>query len=345
MSVGIVDKQKGDRIPTAGMPAIDDALDLTSVNPVQNAIVTAALALKQDKTDNNLETTSKTVVGAINELKSGLTNLDVALSVPDGSGKNLIPLSLANFKTYSTDGTWASNVYSVNGIDFTVNTDASGVVTSISASGTASATAMIELRMDVKNGAYTLNGCPSGGSAGYFLQIYKSGVIDVKDRGDGAAVNLASDANVRVGLAVGEGLEVTDLTFYPMLRDARISDPTFAPYIPSVESRIESVEIARPVDTIDIPIVVSDDNVGTLYLRKLSNGFIYMRINAQTFPSTETVLTEIIPQQFRPYFINYIVGFSYGDKHRNARLDDSGTIILYAQKDSDSGFYCSCYYT
>jgi len=82
MSVGIVDKQTGERIPTAGMPAIDDALDLTSVNPVQNAIITAALANKQDKTDNNLETTDKTVVGAINEhegdidsLKSGLTNL------------------------------------------------------------------------------------------------------------------------------------------------------------------------------------------------------------------------------------------------------------------------------
>lgn len=83
MSVGIVDKQTGDRIPTAGMPAIDDALDLTSVNPVQNAVITAALANKQDKTDNNLETTAKTIVGAINEhegdissLKSGLTNLD-----------------------------------------------------------------------------------------------------------------------------------------------------------------------------------------------------------------------------------------------------------------------------
>lgn len=82
MSVGVVNKQTGDRIPTAGMPAIDDALDLTSVNPVQNAVITAVLANKQDKTDNNLETTAKNIVGAINEhegdidsLKSGLTNL------------------------------------------------------------------------------------------------------------------------------------------------------------------------------------------------------------------------------------------------------------------------------
>lgn len=76
MSVGIIDKQTGERIPTAGMPAIDNALDLTSINPVQNAIITAALADKQDKTDNNLETTSKTVVGAVNELKSGLIDVN-----------------------------------------------------------------------------------------------------------------------------------------------------------------------------------------------------------------------------------------------------------------------------
>jgi len=75
MSVGIVDKQTGDRIPTAGMQAIDDALSAISDNPVQNAIITAALANKQDKTDNSLQTTDKTVVGAVNELKSGLTNL------------------------------------------------------------------------------------------------------------------------------------------------------------------------------------------------------------------------------------------------------------------------------
>jgi hypothetical protein len=94
MSVGVVNKQTGDRIPTAGMPAIDNALSATSVNPVQNAIITAALADKQDKTDNSLETTAKTIVGAINEhegdigsLKSGLTNYElqnnINLEVPN----------------------------------------------------------------------------------------------------------------------------------------------------------------------------------------------------------------------------------------------------------------------
>lgn len=102
MSVGVVDKTTGDPIPTAGMPAVDSVLSGTSTNPVQNRVVKAALdditdgqsidsfadvetalALKQDKTDNSLDTEAKTIVGAINEhegdidsLKNGLTNLD-----------------------------------------------------------------------------------------------------------------------------------------------------------------------------------------------------------------------------------------------------------------------------
>ncbi len=54
-----------DTVPTDG-----------STNPVESNGVYDALALKQDKTDNTLQTTSKTVVGAVNELKSGLTSLD-----------------------------------------------------------------------------------------------------------------------------------------------------------------------------------------------------------------------------------------------------------------------------
>lgn len=48
MSVGVVNKTTGDRIPTAGMPAIDSVLSGTSTNPVQNRVVKAALDEKAD---------------------------------------------------------------------------------------------------------------------------------------------------------------------------------------------------------------------------------------------------------------------------------------------------------
>ena len=65
MSVGVVNKQTGERIPTAGMPAIDNALDLTSVNPVQNAVITAALDGKADTgiVADDFDSTASYVIG------------------------------------------------------------------------------------------------------------------------------------------------------------------------------------------------------------------------------------------------------------------------------------------
>ena len=48
MSVGAVNKQTGERIPTAGMPAVDSVLSGTSTNPVQNRVVKAAFDEKAD---------------------------------------------------------------------------------------------------------------------------------------------------------------------------------------------------------------------------------------------------------------------------------------------------------
>lgn len=48
MSVGAVNKQTGDRIQTAGMPAVDSVLSGVSTNPVQNRVVKAAFDGKQD---------------------------------------------------------------------------------------------------------------------------------------------------------------------------------------------------------------------------------------------------------------------------------------------------------
>ncbi len=51
---------------------IDTALSANSNNAVTNAAITTGLNGKQDSTDNNLETTSKQVVGAINEIMLSL---------------------------------------------------------------------------------------------------------------------------------------------------------------------------------------------------------------------------------------------------------------------------------
>lgn len=241
MSVGAVNKQTGDRIPTAGMPAIDDELSLSSTNPVQNAVITNTLALKQDATDNSLQTTDKTVVGAVNELKSGLTDVNAALSVPEGSGKNLIPMTVEGIKAANTAGTWSNNTYTYRGISYTLQTNTNGKVVGILVNGTNTASAASEMTTPLCtiDSNYILSGCPSGGSENtYSLAVWRNGTIIVYDTGNGAIVPAGEQ---QISVRVRPGVTV-DNTFYPMLRPATITDPTFAPYIPSVESRIEAVE-------------------------------------------------------------------------------------------------------
>ena len=76
----------------------DDTPTDGSNNPVKSNGIYDALALKQNATDNNLDTDAKTIVGAINEhegdidsLKSGLTNIqtqsgEVASGIINGAG-------------------------------------------------------------------------------------------------------------------------------------------------------------------------------------------------------------------------------------------------------------------
>lgn len=80
MSVGVVDKTTGDRIPTAGNPLdkVGNLANLTTTakGDAVEAIneVNAGLATKQNATDNNLQTTAKEIVPAINEINSNLTS-------------------------------------------------------------------------------------------------------------------------------------------------------------------------------------------------------------------------------------------------------------------------------
>ena len=207
MSVGAVNKQTGDRIPTAGMPAIDDALDLTSVNPVQNAIITAALADKQDKTDNNLETTSKTVVGAVNELRSGLTNYEnqnnINLEVPNR--KNLINSNAYSNGYFTSEGVLTENqyYYATDYIKVEPNTD------------------------------YVVSGFTGGGAYFVYYNASKTVLSTVVD----TTTTFKTPANTAF---VRLSIKRDGMTNPQMELGTTAS--AYTPYIPSVESRIEAVE-------------------------------------------------------------------------------------------------------
>ena len=127
------------------------------------------------------------------------------------------------------------------GITYTVNTDNDGNISSIGVDGTATGSySHLTIWVNIKAGSYKLNGAPTGDD--YFLQLYKSPTVDVKCKGSDTDVVLASDVtNVRFRIVVMGGKTADNLTFYPMLRLATVSDTTYEPYIESVNARIDNL--------------------------------------------------------------------------------------------------------
>lgn len=165
------------------------------------------------------------------------------------TGKNILPLYLSDLKTRNTAGTWTDNAYARRGITYTVTTDVNGVVTKIVADGTASADSPFVLDSNIDylsvGQKYIISGCPAeGGDSKYYLRLgQKSNASDdwgstpiVRDTGSGVETTIPSNSYGFVIVAnVISGQTVSNIEFYPMLRKATITDPTFEPYHATVE--------------------------------------------------------------------------------------------------------------
>lgn len=164
MSVGAVNKQTGDRIPTAGLPAVDSVLSGTSTNPVQNRVVKEAFDGKQ----NALTFDDTPTDGSNNPVKSnGIydSEKDIYAAMGEMGAKNLIPYPYV-FHT------------SVNrGITFTANADGTVSFSGTPDNANPSAVNMITRSMyKLKKGTYTLSGgSGSYGGTSIFFYDYASG--------------------------------------------------------------------------------------------------------------------------------------------------------------------------
>lgn len=128
------------------------------------------------------------------------------------------------------------------GVTFTVNKDGT-----ISTANTSSGANGLYLNYDLKNvltvgQKYRLSGCPAGGSdSTYELQIrtINNGTVgDVcHDYGSGAEFtytsDMASKEQVTARLRFAGSIDMSGKTFKPMIRDARIKDDTYVPYVPT----------------------------------------------------------------------------------------------------------------
>lgn len=130
-----------------------------------------------------------------------------------------------------------------NGVTFTVNEDGS-----VTANGTATSNAIFTLSEIALTAGkkYTLSGCPEGGSSAAF-KLYGLDTTnwagEGSDYGNGDTfTNRRSPAQYRI--AIYAGYTADNLTFYPMLRYAEITDDTYEPYKLSVEERLAALEAA-----------------------------------------------------------------------------------------------------
>lgn len=151
--------------------------------------------------------------------------------------KNLLPFNLEKIKESNTSGTWAGNVYSIDGLTATFNSDGS-----ISLNGTPSEWIAIKLVtpsfFDVlPANAYTLTGCPSGGSSlTYCLMAqFKDGTTNksLNDYGSGATDTYGTNVSLTGGnvfVSLYPNIDFTGFTFKPMLRFASDTDDTYQPY-------------------------------------------------------------------------------------------------------------------
>ena len=240
-----------------GSVTVDTTVNGASANPVQNKaiydFVNSSVATKQD------------TISDLSEIRSGATAGATAVQPTDMSTALEVKQDKLTFDSTPTEsstdpvtsgGVWTdqqrqeteigavanagaknllkvtSSTQTINGVTFTVNNDQT---ITVNGTNTGKSTALfvindIPLQLGI---AYTLSGCPSGGSTA----TYYIGSLDTTDwqefttdTGNGGTATLNEPKTIRFRIGIRSGVTVDNLVFKPMLRPASITDDTLVPY-------------------------------------------------------------------------------------------------------------------
>lgn len=143
----------------------------------------------------------------------------------------------------------------INGVTFTVNKDKSVTVNGTATGSNAEFSFVYDANID---GDCILSGCPNGGSlSSYYINVLDTTTWEspAKDFGSGATLSLIEGRRYHVRILIVKDKTVSNLTFYPMIRIASITDGTYEPYTggkpspnPEFPQLIESVGDDGSVD-------------------------------------------------------------------------------------------------
>lgn len=173
---------------------VDDALSSVSTNPVENRVVTNALATKADQSQVDIMQEKCDLVGiSDNILQLGGLTINAGYSGAKRSDGSIV---------VSTDGSQRGSTGSFE-IDV-VNT--------------------------IPAGTYKFSGCIGGSTNSYYMDLYdKNGgrIAQVKD-GETSTFTVNSPTELKVVIAVTGGVQITDKLFYPMVCSSSVITPTFS---------------------------------------------------------------------------------------------------------------------
>lgn len=161
------------------------------------------------------------------------------------------------------------------GITFTVNEDGS-----VTASGTNDGTGAslfninAQTSLALPSGDYILTGCPAGGSeTGYFMDVTRTSGSSLEDTGSGVGFTVGGTYTVNeFRIVISRNITVDNLTFYPMIRRAEITDDSYAPYAPTNRELYEKIES----DVVSHELVVPSGSILS-YVNTLDPGFYTAR--------------------------------------------------------------------
>lgn len=197
---------------------VDSAMSSSSANPVQNQVI----------------------YGELSDVKQALSN-EVSARATLGA-HNIMPLTLDNLKALNPVPTWNSgNVYSCNGVTYTITLNSNGQIESIKVNGTSTALNGFILctyaSMNLENGKkYVINGCQNQVASKAYFQIQNSvggGVANVPTTGYTFTYDSSTMSGYKLAIRTDAAQSPSNIYFYPMIRIEEDADTTYRPYVPT----------------------------------------------------------------------------------------------------------------
>ena len=228
-----------------GVAKADNALTATRTNATNISTHETRL----DSIDNTLSshdtriTTAQQKANSVDEKVDATNKVVGQLSTSLQSAYNKINAHANDIAINRTTlGTQCKNLLkntaattTLNGVTFTINDDKS---VTVNGTATAQISFVINNKVGLDIGNYILTGCPSGGSWNtFYLTAYASSEwLSAPDFGSGCRIE--NKTVTQVVISIASGYTANNLKFYPMLRDADITDGTYEPYKENIDERL-----------------------------------------------------------------------------------------------------------